>query len=59
MTGMWMSRYLLVALLVLVAVAAPGCEAIAGIFKAGVWTGIVMVVILVAIVGFVAAKVSS
>jgi hypothetical protein len=56
---MWMSRYLLVALLVLVAVAAPGCEAIVGIFKAGVWTGIVMVVLIVAVIGFVAAKVSS
>lgn len=57
MTGPLMSRYLLVTLLVLVAVAAPGCEAIAGIFKAGVWTGIVMVVILVGIIGFVATKV--
>ena len=59
MTGLMMSRYLLVALLVLVAVAAPGCEAIVGIFKAGVWTGIVMVVLLVAVIGFVAAKASS
>lgn len=57
MTGPLMSRYLLVTLLVLVAVAAPGCEAIAGIFKAGVWTGIAMVVILVGIIGFVATKV--
>ena len=51
------SRYLLIALLVLAAVSATGCEAIAGIFKAGVWTGVVMVVLLIAIVGFVAAKV--
>jgi len=52
-----LSRYLLIVLLVLAAVTLPGCEAIVGIFKAGVWTGVVMVVILIAIIGFVAAKV--
>ena len=52
-----LSRYWMLVLLVLASVSVSGCEAIAGIFKAGVWTGIVMVVILIAIVGFVAAKV--
>lgn len=52
-----LSRYLLIVLLVLAAVTLPGCEAIVGIFKAGVWTGVVMVVILIAIIGVVAAKV--
>ena len=52
-----LSRYLLIVLLVLAAVTLPGCEAIVGIFKAGVWTGVVMVVIHIAIIGFVAAKV--
>ena len=51
-----LSPALLVALLVLVSLSATGCEAIAGIFKAGVWTGVVMVVILVAVIGFVATK---
>jgi hypothetical protein len=53
----WLSRYLPIVLVVLAAVTFSGCEAIAGIFKAGVWTGVVMVVILIAIVGFVATKV--
>jgi hypothetical protein len=57
MSTQWLSRYLMIVLLVLAAVSMTGCEAIAGIFKAGVWTGVVMVVILIALVGFVASKV--
>ena len=34
-------------LLVLLALSASGCEAIAGIFKAGMWVGIVLAVIIV------------
>lgn len=36
-----------------------GCEAIEGIFKAGVWTGILLVVIAVALIGFVLSRVRS
>jgi len=53
----WLSRYLPIVLVVLAAVTFSGCEAIAGIFKAGVWTGVVMVVILIAIIGFVATRI--
>ena len=56
MRAAWLSRYV-IGLLVLASVMSAGCEAIAGIFKAGVWTGVVMVVILIALVGFVAAKI--
>jgi hypothetical protein len=47
----------LLALLVLVAISVPGCAAIAGIFKAGMWTGVIMVIIVVAIIGFVASMI--
>ena len=57
MTGPLMSRCLPLVLLVFASAAMSGCDAIVGIFKAGVWTGIVMVVILIAIVGFVATKI--
>ena len=44
-----------VLLIVLFAVTLTGCAAIAGIFKAGVWTGliiaVVVIVIIVALVG--------
>ena len=52
-----LSRYLVILLVVLAAVSSTGCEAIAGLFKAGMWTGVVMVVILIAIVGFVATRI--
>lgn len=52
-----LSRYWMLVVLVLAAVTVSGCEAIAGIFKAGMWTGVVMVVILIAIVGFVATRI--
>jgi hypothetical protein len=49
-------------MLVLVVIAGmtlTGCEAIQGIFKAGVWTGVIMVVLVLMIVGFIAAKIRS
>ena len=52
-----LSRYWVLVLLVLASVSVSGCEAIAGIFKAGIWTGVVMVVILIAIIGFVATRI--
>ena len=44
-----LSRYLLIVLLVLAAVTLPGCEAIVGIFKAGVWTGVLGVFAVIAL----------
>ena len=31
----------------------PGCEAIGDIFKAGVWVGIIIVIAILAVVGFI------
>jgi hypothetical protein len=52
-----LSRYWMLALLFVAAMSVSGCAAIAGIFKAGMWTGVVMVVILIAIVGFIATRI--
>lgn len=38
-------------LITLIAVTLTGCAAIAGIFKAGVWTGLIVAVIVVVIIG--------
>lgn len=35
------------------------CEAIAGIFKAGMWTGIIIVAIVIAIIIWIATKISN
>jgi hypothetical protein len=49
-------RVLLLALLVAASMTLAGCEAIGDIFKAGVWVGVLFVVIIIAIIGFIAAK---
>ena len=56
MVAQWLSRYVLIVLLVLVSLTSAGCEVIGDIFKAGMWVGVLMVVIVLALVGFIAAK---
>ena len=34
----------------------PGCEIIGGIFKAGVWVGVIIVIFIVVIISFIVAK---
>jgi hypothetical protein len=45
-----MNRMLKIALVVLLAVTLAGCSAIAGIFKAGVWVGVILVVLVLGVV---------
>lgn len=45
-------------LLVLVAIALPGCEIAGGIFKAGAWVGALAVIFVIGIVAFIAAKIA-
>ena len=50
------SSSLLLLLLVIACVAASGCAVAGGIFKAGLWTGIIMVAIVVAIIMFIVSR---
>ena len=59
MAAQWMSRYLLLTLLIVASMVSAGCELIGDIFQAGVWVGMLIVVVLIALVGFIAAKVRS
>ena len=34
----------------------PGCEVIGGIFKAGVWVGVIIVILIIGIISFIVAK---
>lgn len=43
-------------LIVLSTVFLGGCEIIGGIFKAGVWTGIILVVLVLVGIGFLATR---
>jgi len=43
-------------LLLLIGTVTSGCEAIGAIFKAGVWTGVIAVVVVIGLVAFAAMK---
>ncbi|MEP7230664.1 MAG: hypothetical protein ABI691_10460 [Ginsengibacter sp.] len=43
-------------LMLAIAVTFSSCEAIAGIFKAGVWVGVVIVVVIIALVLWLISK---
>ena len=49
-------RWLLVLLLILSTLTLGGCEVIGDIFQAGVWVGAVAVILVVAGIGFLVAK---
>jgi hypothetical protein len=49
-------RGLLLILILLATLALGGCEVIGDIFQAGVWVGVVLVVLILAGIGFVASK---
>ena len=47
MGSMAVRRYALVCVLALLFITASGCAAVAGIFKAGFWVGVILAVIVV------------
>lgn len=51
-----MSRLFLV---VLLAMSVAGCEVVGGIFKAGLWVGIIMAVLILALVMWIVGKARS
>lgn len=46
----------MLALLIFMSVIFTSCEAIAGIFKAGMWVGILLVVIIIGIILWIVSK---
>jgi hypothetical protein len=52
-----MARYLMVALLAGMGLLLSGCEAIGTIFEAGIWVGVIGVVVILAVIGLVVAAV--
>lgn len=51
-----MKRISLIALVATIATLLSSCEVIGGIFKAGVWSGIIVVVIVVALIIWLVSK---
>ena len=54
---MLLNRLSQITALVALTLILSGCEAIGTIFQIGMWTGVIMVVLVVAAVGFIVAKV--
>jgi hypothetical protein len=53
------ARLLSVSLILLLATQVAGCELAAGIFKAGVWVGVIMVVLVVGLIAWLVTRVKS
>lgn len=52
-----MKKISIVGMLALIATTLSSCELIEGIFKAGVWTGVIAVVVVLALIIWLIAKV--
>ena len=52
-------RYIWLLFLIVMAVPLAGCEVAEGIFKAGVWVGVLMVVLIVGSVAFLVTRLRS
>lgn len=50
-------RFLWLVLLMLATIPLAGCELAGDIFQAGMWVGAIVIVLIIAIVGFIAAKI--
>jgi hypothetical protein len=51
-----MRTHLTLPLLLLLSLTMGGCQAIADIFQAGFWVGVVVVVAVVALIGFIVSR---
>jgi len=52
------NSFFIAALTTFLMVSLSSCAAIAGIFKAGVWTGIIIVVVIIAIIIWIISRVT-
>ena len=46
----------LLTLLVILAVSSSGCEVVGGIFKAGMWVGVIMVALILVVIFWIMGK---
>ena len=56
MVPQWAIRVLILVMVVLASMSSAGCEVVGDIFQAGMWVGAIFIVLIIAIVGFIAAK---
>jgi hypothetical protein len=48
--GYYITQFFVLLMLVLISMSAAGCDVIGGIFKAGMWTAVILIVILIGLV---------
>ena len=48
-----MKIYLLISFLFIISFPLQGCDVIGDIFKAGVWVGIIIIIAIIAVIGFI------
>ncbi|MFD1771848.1 hypothetical protein [Sphingobacterium suaedae] len=53
-----MKKFSFIALIVFATMTLTSCEVIEGIFKAGVWSGVILVVLVIALIIWIIAKVA-
>jgi hypothetical protein len=49
----------LLTLLMILAVSSSGCEVVGGIFKAGLWVGVIMVALILVVIFWIVGKMRS
>jgi hypothetical protein len=45
--GYYIAQFIFLSILILLSMSAAGCDVIGGIFKAGMWTAVIIIVLLV------------
>ncbi len=50
------NQFMLMTLLSVILLSTSGCEAIGGIFKAGMWTGVIVIVLIVALILYLVGR---
>jgi hypothetical protein len=53
------ARVISISLLLILATQVAGCEIVAGIFKAGVWVGVILVVLVIGVAAWLVSRVKS
>jgi uncharacterized membrane protein YkvI len=48
----YITQTLMVMVLLMLSMSAAGCDVVEGIFKAGVWVGVIVVILIVALIGW-------
>ncbi|MDB5036334.1 MAG: hypothetical protein JWQ98_3575 [Chlorobi bacterium] len=52
--GYYIAQFFVIVTLITISLSMAGCDVIGGIFKAGIWTGLILIVVLVGVVALIA-----